>query len=225
MKKPLAIFLVGLAVRIAIILVNPIIFGGDTIIRLNDRYTLLKSYQLPMLQTLIAGVSRISMDPALVRYMVAAIGAIAGVAFYFLVRDLFGEQYAFPAALLFATNPFVTAVSTVPFQEILMLATLFLAFHFFYRERWLWSSLFLAIACLTRYEAWIARVGLAGHWIAHVTGETDGRHIGKWIEKGRFRIGNQQHVRLVDGLESADARSVKADTVLKNVFTELVGGD
>jgi hypothetical protein len=165
MKKPLAIFCVGLAVRVAIILINPIIFGGDTIIRLTDRYTLLKSYQLPMLQVLIAGVSRISMDPVLVRYMVAVIGAVAGVAFYFLVRDLFGETYALPAALLFATNPFVTAVSTVPFQEILMLAALFLAFHFFYRERWLWSSLLLGIACLTRYEAWIACPVLAVAYI------------------------------------------------------------
>jgi hypothetical protein len=165
MKKVWAIFLVGLAVRVAIILVNPIIFGGDTIIRLNDRYTLLKSYQLPMLQILIAAVSRISMDPVLVRYMVAVIGAFAGVAFYWMARDLLGETYAFPAALLFATNPFVTAVSTVPFQEILMLAALFQAFHFFYKERWLWSSLFLAIACLTRYEAWIVCPVLAAAYI------------------------------------------------------------
>src|SRR6516165_2083731 len=78
---------------------------------------------------------------------------------------------------------------------------------------------------LLRNKARIARVRLAGHWITHVTGETDGRHIGKRIEKGRFRIGDQQHVRLVDGLESADARSVEADTVFKNVFAELVGGD
>src|SRR6516165_6464544 len=79
--------------------------------------------------------------------------------------------------------------------------------------------------CLLRHKARIARVRLTGHWIAHVTSETDGRHIGKRIEKRRFRIRDQQHVRLVDGLESADARSVEADTVLENVFAELVGGD
>src|SRR5579872_2357376 len=165
MRKTIVIFLLGLAIRVALILVNPIIFGGDTIIRLNDRFTLLKSYQLPMLQVLIAGISKISMDPVLVRYMMALIGAMAGVAFYWLVRDLFGEQYAFPSALLFATNPFITAVSTVPFQEILMLAALFLAFHFFYREQWLWSSIALAAGCLTRYEAWIACPVLAAAFV------------------------------------------------------------
>lgn len=154
--KPLAVVLAGFLLRVAIILTNPIIFGGDTMIRLADRFTLVKAHQLPMLQILIAGVSRISMDPVWVRYLMAAIGAVAGLGFYWLAADLFGEEWAFPAALLFVTNPFVLAISTVPFQEILMLAALFFAFHFFYVERWLWASAALGIACITRYEAWPA---------------------------------------------------------------------
>ena len=75
---------------------------------------------------------------------------------------------------------------------------------------------------LLRHKARIARVRLARHRIAHVTGETDGGYVGKRVKECRFRIGNRQHVRLVDGLETTDARSVEADTVLKNLFAELV---
>src|SRR5690349_14960940 len=103
--KALAILLLGFFLRVAIILTNPVIFGGDTIIRLADRYTLVKAHQLPMLQILIAAVSSISMDPALVRYLMAGIGALAGLGFYWLIADLFGEKWAFAAALLFVTNP------------------------------------------------------------------------------------------------------------------------
>jgi hypothetical protein len=67
-----------------------------------------------------------------------------------------GEKFAFPAALLFVTHPYILAVSTVPFQEILMLAALFFAFHFFYNGHWTAASLCLGAACLTRYEAWAA---------------------------------------------------------------------
>src|SRR5262249_16065783 len=77
--------------------------------------------------------------------------------------------------------------------------------------------------CLLRHEPWIARVGLAGHWVAYVADETDGGHVGKWIEKCRFRVGNQQHVGLLDSLEPADTRSVEANPVLENLFAELVG--
>jgi Dolichyl-phosphate-mannose-protein mannosyltransferase len=154
--KVLTILALGFALRAAIILTNPIVFGGDTILRLSDRYKLLNGHQLPMLQALIAAASTVSENPIAVRFMMAVIGAIAGLAFYWLAEDLFGEKVAFPAALLFITNPFVLALSTVPFQEILMLAALFLAFHFFYAERSIAAGACLAIACLTRYEAWVA---------------------------------------------------------------------
>jgi hypothetical protein len=120
---------------------------------------------LPMLQVLIFAVSKLSTDPRLVRYMVALIGATAGVGFYWVVEDLFGEKWAFPAALLFVSNPFFVAQSTVPYQESLMLTGLLFAFHFFYKERMLTSSLVLGVACLTRYEAWAAGPVLAVTYI------------------------------------------------------------
>jgi hypothetical protein len=154
--KLAAVFLLGFLLRAAIILTNPIVWGGDTIIRLFDRHTLLKSYQLPLLQVLISGVSSISMNPIVVQFLMAAIGAVAGVGFYLLAADFVDEKFAFPAALLFVTHPYILAVSTVPFQEILMLAALFFGFHFFYTGRWIAASLCLGAACLTRYEAWAA---------------------------------------------------------------------
>jgi hypothetical protein len=154
--KPVAILLLGFALRVAIMATNPVIWGGDTMIRLFDRHDVFSAHQLPLLQLLISGVSLLSMDPVWIRLLVAAIGAMAGVAFYWLAGDLFGPKWAMPAALLFVTHPYLLAVSTVPFQEILMLAALLMAFHFFYAERWLPASLFLAAACFTRYESWIA---------------------------------------------------------------------
>jgi len=154
--KALAIFVIGFALAASIILTNPIIFGGDTLLRLMNRDRLMMGHQLPMLQVLIAAISTISTNPVLVRYMDAAIGGLAGIAFFWMIQDLFGEKWAFPAALLFVSNPFFLALSTVPFQEMLMLAGLLLAFHFFYREKWLAATLALAVACLTRYEAWAA---------------------------------------------------------------------
>ena len=159
--RSLIIFLLGLALRVVLIVASPAIWAGDPIIRLYDRFDLAKAHQLPALQILIAGVSLLSMDPILVRYLMALIGAAAGVGFYWVVRDLFGERWAFPAALLFVTHPYILAVSTEPFQEILMLAGLLFAFHYFFVERWIPASLCLALACVTRYEAWAACPALA----------------------------------------------------------------
>jgi hypothetical protein len=161
----MAVFLIGFGLAASIILTNPVIFGGDTLLRLMNRDHLLMGHQLPMLQVLIAAVTKISADPIWVRYLDAVISAIAGVGFFWMIRDLYGEQWAFPAALLFVSNPFFLALSTVPFQEMLMLAGLLLAFHFFYTEKWLAASLALAVACLTRYEAWAACPVLAVAYI------------------------------------------------------------
>jgi hypothetical protein len=152
---------VAFALAAVIIVSNPIIFGGDTLNRLLHRDRFVMGHQLPMLQILIFAVTKISPDPRLVRYLDALIGAMAGVGFYWVGADLFGKKWAFPAALLFVSNPFFLALSTVPYQESLMMAGLLFAFHLFYTERWLASSLVLGMACLTRYEAWAAGPVLA----------------------------------------------------------------
>ena len=163
-KEELLVLSIGFVLRVIFIVSTPITWGGDTIIRLFDRFSLTKAHQLPALQFLIAGVSLVSMDATLVRYLMAVIGAVAGLGFYWVAKDLFGEKLALPATLLFISHPFILAESTVPFQEILMLAGLLLAFHFFYNEHWIAASLAFAVACLTRYEAWAACPVLAIAW-------------------------------------------------------------
>ena len=152
--KALGVFSLGFVLALCLIVMEPAIFGGDTIIRLLHRDDLFMAHNLPLLQALIAAVSRISLNPLLVRILDAALGALGGVGFYWMAGDLFGPKWALPAALIYITNPFFLALSIVPFQEPLMLACLVLAFHLFYKEQWPLASIFLALACFTRYEVW-----------------------------------------------------------------------
>jgi hypothetical protein len=156
MRTPFFIGLSALIIRIWLIFQFPIVFGGDSMLRLVHRDEVLLSYQLPLLQCFIWTVSRFTSGVLPVRLMMAAIGALASVAFYYMVRDLVDRRAAILGALLFATNPYITPVSIVPYQEILLLATLFAAFHFFFASRWMASAIFLALACFTRFEAWTA---------------------------------------------------------------------
>jgi hypothetical protein len=146
----------GLLIRLWLIHAFPVIFGGDSVVRLANRDKILISYQLPALQAAIHYLGFVSTDAALVRWFMAAVGAVAGWGFYLLASALLGRAGAFVAAAFFVTNPFLVAYSIVPYQEILMLASLFFAFHFFFAGKWLAASAALALACFTRYEAWAA---------------------------------------------------------------------
>ena len=150
------VFLLGLGLRLWLIHAYPIVFGGDSIMRLANHDRVLLAYQLPLLQLGIHYISLISEDPLWIRYLMALIGATAGLGFYLMTKELLGPNAAFYTALIFVTNPFVLAYSIVPYQEILMLGGLFFGFYFFFKDNWLAASLFLGLACLTRYEAWAA---------------------------------------------------------------------
>jgi Dolichyl-phosphate-mannose-protein mannosyltransferase len=156
MRRPALVALVALALRLWLIFQFPIVFGGDSMLRLVHRDQVLLSYQLPLLQCFIWLLTRVTPGTLAVRLMMAVIGALAAVAFYYLAAELAGPRAALLGALLLATNPYITPVSTVPYQEILLLATLFAAFFFFFRRRWIAAAVFLALACLTRFEAWVA---------------------------------------------------------------------
>jgi hypothetical protein len=155
-RAGLVVFAFGLLVRIALIHWHPIIFGGDTVLRLANRDHILLSYQLPALQAVVHFASMLGDGLLAVRYALALIGAAAGMAFYRLMRAWLGPWQAAGAALLFTTHPFLLQLSIVPYQEILMLAALLFAFDFFFREKTAAASLCLGLACLTRYEAWAA---------------------------------------------------------------------
>src|SRR5262249_48701026 len=149
-KNALAAGFTALALRLWLIFQFPIVFGGDSMLRLMHRDEVLLSYQLPLLQCFIWALSRFTTGALPVRLMMAVIGALAAVAFYYLAAELAGPRAALAGAILFATNPYITPVSIVPYQEILLLATLFGAFYFFFRKRWAASAVFLALACFTR---------------------------------------------------------------------------
>jgi hypothetical protein len=150
------VFCAGLGARLWLIHSFPVIFGGDSIVRLANKDRILLSYQLPLLQAVVHYLSALSTDPLAVRYFMACSGAAAGLAFYAMACSLLGRAAAFQTSLLFATSPFVIAFSIVPYQEILMLAGLFAAFYFGFGRKWVAAGFCLGLACLTRYEAWLA---------------------------------------------------------------------
>ncbi len=155
------IFTAGLALRLALIARFPLIFGGDPMVRLIHRDSILISHQLPLLQLIVFEIARITHDYVVTMCAMAVIGAAVGPGFYLLARDLMDENAAFWAGLLAATNPFFVGYSIVPFQESLMLGAVLFAFHFYYADQPGASSLCLALACFTRFEAWAAAPVLA----------------------------------------------------------------
>jgi hypothetical protein len=154
--QALAIFVSGLVIRLWLIAAYPALYGGDTVLHLRNHDRLLLSYQLPGLQLLLYLTYAVTTAPIGPRLLMAALGALAGVGFYLLLTRLMERKSAFGAALFFVVSPFLNEISIVPYQEILMLAALCLAAYFYMTGRFTLASVSLAIACLTRYEAWIA---------------------------------------------------------------------
>jgi hypothetical protein len=156
MRSAVIVAAVALLARLWLILKFPILYGGDSLLRIVNRDRILISYQLPLLQALIWGVTRISASVFSVRLLMAALGAFTAVAFYRFALEFAGERAALAGALLFATNPFMTPISSVPYQEILLLGCLLAALRPLFRGRDLPASVWLGLACLTRFEAWVA---------------------------------------------------------------------
>ena len=162
MRNTAIVLAVALLIRLWLIVTFPIIYGADSLLRLVNRDRILISYQLPLLQSLIWAVTRFSTNVLAVRLLMAVLGAFAAIAFYRFALDFVGERAAMAGALLFATNPFITPISVVPYQEVLLLACLLLALHSLFQSRDRSASVWLALACLTRFEAWVACPVFAG---------------------------------------------------------------
>ncbi len=160
-NRAASIYGFGLALRLALIWRFPLIFGGDPMIRMLHRDRILASHQLPLLQIILAAISRVTMSYVAVMCIMAAIGAGVGVAFYLLARHFVSDRAAFCGGMLMTVEPLVAAHSIVPFQESLMLLCVLMAFHYFYAERWALSAVWIALGCFTRYESWIAAAVLA----------------------------------------------------------------
>lgn len=155
-KNSLLIFAAGLLLKLALVAFFPALYGGDTVLHLRNHASILLGHQLPMLQILIFASYKITATPMFFRVVMAAIGAAAGAGFYLLCSRIVCQEAAFWAGLFFITNPFLNEISIVPFQEILMLGALCFCVYFYATGRITAASLLLGIACLTRYEAWIA---------------------------------------------------------------------
>ncbi len=167
------VFGTGLLLRIALIARFPLVFGGDSMLRLLHPDRIFTAHQLPLLQIIVAAVWKIAPDYVAVMCAMAAIGAGVGVAFYLLARDFFDHRAAIAGALLMSVEPLVAAHSIVPYQESLMLLCVLMAFHYFYGDRYWLSAIWIASGCFTRYEAWIAALVLA---------------VAYWWGPGRYRM-------------------------------------
>ena len=167
-KSCLIVFGAGLLLKVALIALFPALYGGDTVLHLRNHESIFLGHQLPMLQMLIFASYKITTYPMFFRVVMALIGATAGAGFYLLCRRVVSHEAAFWAALFFVSNPFLNEISIVPFQEILMLGALCFCVYFYASGRLAAASLLLGIACLTRYEAWIACPALLVHyWAGH----------------------------------------------------------
>jgi len=74
------------------------------------------------------------------------------------------------------------------------------------------------------YTARIARVFLSRFGVGDVGQDTDGRLLEEGVEAGRLGLRHREHVRLVDVLPAADARTVKPQPVPEGPFVDLVHG-
>jgi hypothetical protein len=165
---PVVLFAMGVIVRLVLIRVHPVVYGGDSVMRMMNADRMLIAYQLPFLQVLIFGANLLSQDPITVRYLMAVVGGLAGVAFCWLSSLLWGREVGLLGTLFFIFNPFILVHSLVPYQEILMLLLLCFGLALLFEsDRWrnlMLASLFLGLACLTRYEAWIVTAAAAGFY-------------------------------------------------------------
>jgi hypothetical protein len=66
---------------------------------------------------------------------------------------------------------------------------------------------------------------LAGHWIEHVTDQVQRGDLENRIHTGRIGVSDQQHVTLVDQLESTNAGAIKANAFRKQFVAEVFDGD
>jgi hypothetical protein len=118
------------------------------------------------------------------------LGAFAGVAFYLLSCTLWGSWVGFASSLFFVFNPFLLVHSIVPYQEILMLLTLCLGLYYLLpsdpNQHLGRASLFLGLACLTRYEAWLIAAVAALYYGFSRARDASGIRVGSLLRIGAY---------------------------------------
>jgi hypothetical protein len=150
------LFALGLAVRLPLLLAYPGVHGGDSVARLAFSDRLVLAYQLPLPQLLVLVVRAVAPDPLWTRLVFVSIGAAVAVALARVVGVLAGPWAGRTSGALAALHPLLVYYSLVPYQEGPMLLFLLLAADALLAGRDGRAGLFMGLACLCRYEAWIA---------------------------------------------------------------------
>lgn len=155
------IFVLIVVLHLVVILRYPIIYGGDTIVRIVNYPRILIGYQLPLFQIFLHYTLRWFGGPVAVGVLMGTLSGLAGAGLYALTRQMtLNRSSAWISSILYASHPFILFYSLVPYQEALLLAGILWAFFYLFRApNWsnsLLASIFLGMACLTRYEGWIA---------------------------------------------------------------------
>ncbi|HEX9636127.1 MAG TPA: hypothetical protein VGB99_01235, partial [Acidobacteriota bacterium] len=146
----------GLLVRLALIQLYPSLPIGDALARLFYSDSILLAYQLPLPQLLVAAGRAIGLELIGQRLVSSLIGSLAGWSVYRLFRLLTEPGVALAGAVLFAFNPMLLFYSTLPYQEPIMIVGLALGLRAHLLERRVESIAWVSLACLARFEAWIA---------------------------------------------------------------------
>jgi hypothetical protein len=178
-RDVVVIFAAIAALHLAILQQYPIIYGGDTIIRLVNFPKILIGYQLPLFQVLLNYTLLAFYHPLAVWMLMALVSAAGASGLYALTLQLGGDRRAaWLAVVLYATHPFIVLYSRVPYQEPLLWAALAWGFYYLFRppstRNLVFSSVWIGVACLTRYEGWIGAAAAASYYICR-TQESRGK--------------------------------------------------
>jgi len=183
-KDMLTIMPAMLGLHVALGLRYPIVYGGDTIIRLVNFRGILISYQLPLLQLLLHYAMRWFFGPWAIWLLMGALSALAAAGLHALTLEVTQDRRAaWLAAIFFAAHPFILFYSRVPYQEPLLLACCLWGFCYLSHSGTLrgdlLTSLAFGAACLTRYEGWLAAAVASVYriWRLREEGRMRGRNL------------------------------------------------
>lgn len=166
-----AFVILGLAFMLRIVFLNlyPLMYWHDGYHRLAYAEKLVQSLWLPLYQAGISLLAPFTRDPGNFRLMTVFQAAWAAAAGAWLLRRLGGPWAGWLAGLFLAVCPLYIFESLGLFQESLFSALLLTSACCLHRatRSGIWLGLFfLAAACLTRYESWLAALlVLAWLWL------------------------------------------------------------
>jgi hypothetical protein len=146
----------GLLVRVPLVLAHPAIHGGDSVLRLARSETLILGHWLPLPQLLVFLIRAVAPDPLWTRLAFVLAGSLGGVALAWVVTVTAGAASGRAAGALFLLHPLLVYYSLVPYQEAPMLLLLLAGAAALVHDEDVKGGLALGLACLCRYEAWIA---------------------------------------------------------------------